>query len=161
MPLRLDYQPTGSDAEWDLAVEDGHLATDNGLGTAVAISLGTWGRATPDQLRRYGFRPEDNQGSWQESFPETPGDKEGSLLWLLAHAKKEQATLDEAQTFGREALKGFLDRGICRRLDTSALWFPGTDILALRVVMTRADGTRWAGVWAAISGETLEPLTAA
>lgn len=161
MPLRLDYQPGGSDAEWDLSVEDGHLATEGGMTTAIVVSLFTWGRASADQLRAYGFRPEDNQGSWQDSFPLAQGDREGSLLWLLARAKKNDETLLAAQTFARAALRWLLDDGVCRRIDTSAYWIEHTDILALRVVLTRADGTRWAGVWAAISGETLEPLQAA
>lgn len=90
--------------EYDIAVVNGDLERDDGLETAVVISLFTDRRAADEEIRpgAPGNRS-DRRGWWaDETLPD--GDKIGSLLWLLEREKITPAVLTRAKQYAEDAL---------------------------------------------------------
>ena len=108
----------------DLAIEGGRLATDDGLRTAILISLFTDARAPDDaELPETGG---DRRGWWgdTQARPEFAGgpdagsatdrNRVGSLLWLLARAKALPRVLAQAHQACEEALDWLVRDGVAR-----------------------------------------------
>ena len=100
MDIALHFDPIAFAC--DYAVAAGDLAADNGLKTAVLISLFTDRLAAADDEIPDGT--EDRRGWWGDmpadgSAPSgAPPDPIGSRLWLLARAKQSAETLNRAST---------------------------------------------------------------
>lgn len=110
--------------DWSLAPSAGGeagryfgLAEDDGLQTAVIISLFTDRRAD-DADRLPGA--DDKRGWWADAYAEIDGDKIGSRLWLLAREKQTQLVLVLAKAYAEEALAWLLEDGIARAVNVSA-----------------------------------------
>lgn len=127
--------------EADIALEDGQLATDEGLHTAIILSLFTDARAAPDDaLPDPGADP---RGWWGNAFPAATGQREmGSKLWLLERAKTLTTVLTDARDYARDALQWLVDDRIVASIDVTAerQTRDATDLLALRVRFTRPTG---------------------
>lgn len=149
--LKIAY----TDAGFDL-VNDNGLQSDDGLQTAVIVSLFTDRRATPDELAEAGLPADQNRGSWQDDYPETDGDVEGSKLWLLARAKRTDETLARAKGYAEDALAWLVADGVALRVIVVASWHGLTGYLVIAIDIERARAPRWRRVWDAISGELLE-----
>lgn len=103
----------------DLLLTQGRLATDDGLRTAVLISLFSDARAAEDAtLPEAG---DDRRGWWGDALARTAGpeagtardpERIGSLLWLLARSKITDAVLARAHQACHEALAWLLRDGI-------------------------------------------------
>lgn len=152
-PVAFDYSPNGNHgtiagAAWALGdpalitspgVADGpDLATDDGLETAVVISLFTDRRAEPDDTLP-AEADEDRRGWWGDALPLIEGHRIGSRLWLLGREKITTETLRRAEEFGREALAWMFDAGAASRIEVLAE--AQGSRLALRVVIHRPRGS--------------------
>lgn len=136
---------------WDIVLSDipagfdavsREILGDNGLETAVAISLFTDARdENPDD-------PGDRRGWWGDTFEEF-----GSRLWLLTREKTTPEVLDRAERYARQALQWLLDDGIASACTISAER-TGLYSLALSVTIVRpsagTDSFRFALNWAAM-----------
>ena len=76
----------------DFAIEANDLATDDGLETAVSLSLFTDRRAEDGDALPSGDA--DRRGWWGDDFPAVDGDRMGSRLWLLARSKQTPDVLE-------------------------------------------------------------------
>jgi len=132
----------------DWAILGPSLEEDEGLETAVTISLFTDARAgendpLPDPLT-------GRRGWWGDAFADTPGDKIGSRLWLLSRSKQFQAALGEAEIYARESLSWLVEDGIARSVKVLAE-ISGDGLLGLAVEIARADQPvaryRFEGFW--------------
>ncbi len=150
--LKIVYTDSG----FDLVNEDGRLQTEDGLQTAVILSLFTDARASADELAAAGLAASQNRGSWQDDYPETEGDVFGSLLWLLARAKRTDETLARAKGYAERALSWLVADDVAQRVTVSTSWYGRTGLLVVAVEIERAATPRWRRVWDAISGELLE-----
>lgn len=97
------------------------LAEDDGLETAVIISLFTDRRAAdddvlPDQASA------DRRGWWGDAYAEVSGDQIGSRLWLLRREKQTPQVLERARQYAAEALQWLVDDGVARAVDVTAEW---------------------------------------
>lgn len=110
------------------------LAGDDGLETAVVLSLFTDRRAEPDDALP--GRDDDRRGWWGDAFPDVPGDRIGSRLWLLGREKQTVATLVRAQHYAQEALAWLVADGIARSVDVIAS-IPRNGVLGLEVAISR------------------------
>lgn len=101
----------------DVLVQNNDLAVDDGLKTAVLISLFTDRRVDSDDLP-----PEESslRGWWADQFPDVPGDLIGSRLWLLKREKRTVETLNRAVEYSIEALNWMVEDGVADSLDVSA-----------------------------------------
>lgn len=128
----------GSPPGFDIAIGNGDLARDEGLRTAVVLSLFLDRRAENDDALEGG----DVRGSWMDQYLEHGNDRLGSRLWLLAREKETAATLARARSYCEEALAWMLEDGIARAIETEAEWVR-SGMLGLRVTITLPDGSRW------------------
>lgn len=133
----------------DLALRDGALATDDGMRTAILISLFTDARAeADDELPDSGG---DRRGWWGDAFPPVAGDETGSRLWLLFRSKITPATINRARDYARTALAWIVEDGIAAAVDVT-VEAQERHRLAIGVVLTRPTGPardRYDFVWEA------------
>ena len=127
------------------------LASDDGLDTAVIISLFSDARARPgDTLPSQ----DDRRGWWGDAWPVTSGDVLGSRLWLLARSKQLQQSLNDARSFAEEALKWLVRDGIASAVTVDAS-IPRFEVLGLSVTISRPRGApvryRFEVLWEALS----------
>jgi phage gp46-like protein len=95
------------------------LARDEGLETAVIISLFTDRRASAEQLH-VELPQDDLRGYWGDIGNATPSDQTGSLLWLLAREKQLPQILGRAQQYCREALAWMVEDLVATRVEVTA-----------------------------------------
>jgi len=98
-----------ADGRFDLDFGDGGTAIDEGLRTAVIISLFSDRRAEADDALPDGG--DDRRGWWGDIYPQAEADRIGSRLWLLSREKQLPAVLKRAETYAREALQWLVDDG--------------------------------------------------
>lgn len=114
----------------DLVMQGGDLMTDQGMRTAILISLFTDARADDgDPLPQAGA---ERRGWWGD------GDI-GSKLWLLKRAKITNETLLTAQQYCEEALQWLVDDGAVQSLSITAE-AQADNRLAIAVILQRPDG---------------------
>lgn len=102
----------------DLVLAGGALRPDEGLRTAILISLFTDARA-PDgaDLPEPGA---DRRGWWGDAFAAEPaGPGLGSTLWLLGRAKLTTVTLARARRACLDALAWLVADGVASRIDVT------------------------------------------
>jgi phage gp46-like protein len=124
----------GFDAGADYVLGALGLAEDDGLETAVLLSLFTDRRAEADDALP--GSDVDRRGWWGDAWPDIPGDRIGSRLWLLHREKQTPAVLGRAQQYAREALAWMIDDGIASGVDVVAT-IPRGGVLALEIGITR------------------------
>ena len=115
------------------------LARDDGLETAVLLSLFTDRRAAPEQIPAE-LPQDDLRGYWGDVQPQVDGDQMGSLLWLLAREKQLPAVLSRAVQYCREALDWLVEDLVATRVDVSAE-FVAMGWMLLNIDIYRPDGS--------------------
>ena len=124
----------------DLALGGGDLVLDDGMTTAVIISLFSDARAESGDVIPDGT--DNPRGWWADKA--TPlmaanGYRLGSKLWLLAREKQLPETKARAEAYARAALQWLIDDGFAVAIDV-AVWFPTLAWMAITVAITAADG---------------------
>lgn len=107
----------------DVHVASNDLVLDEGLETAVRLSLFCDKRATFDQLPA-DFPKNDLRGWWGDMRPEVEGDKIGSWLWLLGREKTTAEVLGKARNYARDALQWMIDDKVSSSIDITAAYIP-------------------------------------
>lgn len=140
---------------FDWAIIAGDLATDDGLDTAIALSLWTDRLANADDEIPDGSG--DRRGWWGDAYlpPLLDGtaDRIGSRLWLLARALQTLDTAQRAQTYCQEALQWLVDDGVAVSVTTPLPSFPR--LYAMQIVNTIVQQTapgvtvsrRYTSIW--------------
>ena len=120
----------------DVALAGADLAADDGLATAVIVSLFTDRRVGADELAP----GETDRRGWWADLATDDGDQIGSRLWLLDRAKTSADVPVRAAAYAREALEWMVDDGVADRVDASAEWVrPGR--LRITAVVARGGAT--------------------
>lgn len=119
--------------QFDLAIEDGDLATETGLETAVIISLFTDRRALANDNLPDGTN--DRRGYWVDVYNDRPL---GSRLWLLFREKEQDEVLRRAKIYAEEALVWLLEDEIAETLEVE-VWHVRRDTLGLRVTIRQGN----------------------
>jgi phage gp46-like protein len=112
--------PPGQPPLFDWAIEGPSLEADDGLETAVIISLFTDRRANADDVLPDGG--DDRRGWWGDGWPDVDRDKIGSRLWLLSREKDMRQVVNRAREYARESLQWLIDDGVARQVEVSAGW---------------------------------------
>lgn len=97
--------------------EDGDLKTDNGLQTAVLVSLFTDARIDESEKE---YDEQSVRGFWGDMFADNEGDATGSKLWLFSRAKRTTETLVFYEDYAKKALAWLTQDGVAERVDVSA-----------------------------------------
>jgi phage gp46-like protein len=130
--------------EADLVRVDNLIQFDEGLESAVLISLFTDRRATasdiPDPINRRGW--------WGDTYPDINDDQIGSRLWLLDRAKTWDQALRNAEIYALESLQWMIDDGVALTVEATAS-IERTNILHLQIAITKPDtpAVRWIRTW--------------
>lgn len=120
----------------DLLIENDDLASDEGLRTAVLLSLFTDRRANDDDVLP--GEDDDRRGWWADEFLQVEGDRMGSRLWLLDRSKRTADVVPRAEQFAREALAWLLEDRVAAAVDVTAT--ADGIVLRLDVTITRPTG---------------------
>lgn len=134
--------------EGDFIFENNDLVTDEGLATAVLISLFTDQRASDeDDIPNANVNQNyiDKRGWWGDVVsPVVDGDEIGSKLWLLERAKTTDENLAAAEEYATDALEWMKDDEIAKAITVTAerQQINGQEVLALAVEIERFDGNK-------------------
>jgi phage gp46-like protein len=129
-----DVRTVWRDLGGDWVVAGPSLAEDDGLETAVVLSLFT------DRVAAEGdttVEPTARRGWWGDAYPEVQGDQIGSRLWQLAREKQLPQVLARAELYAREALQWLVDDGVASSVAVQAEQ-AGQGLLGLAITITRS-----------------------
>ena len=152
--LRVDARMFDTETlEADLLLENGDLAPELTLRTAVMVSLFSDRRGTREELERFG--DSDPRGWWGDLLAPVEGDAWGSKLWLLEREKQTDETLNRAREYSSEALRWLREDGIAERVNVEAAWMDRLDpsfprgFLGLGISIQKPEqpNERFAFVW--------------
>lgn len=122
----------------DLVLAGLDLARDDGLETAVLVSLFTDRRADPEQIRA-GEDASDLRGWWGDYNPTVDGDQTGSHLWLLRREKQTAETLKRGRQYSERALAWMVEDRVAGRVQvTTEYVHSGT--MGIDVAISRQGG---------------------
>jgi len=131
MDLALNW--ISDEFHFDLSVVAQDIERDDGVRTAVVISLFSDARITAEE------KPDEKsalRGWWGDMFPDVERDKIGSRLWLLSRSKQTTDTLNRAKEYCQEALKWLTDDGIAEAV-TVETEFVSRGVLGIKVDVKR------------------------
>lgn len=131
----------------DLALEDDDVLGDDGIDTAVLISLLVEARAEDGEP--VPGADDDRRGWWADQFSEIPGDRIGGRRWLLQRAAARQGVEAREKAYCEEALAWLLEDRVASEVDVT-VERDGAQ-LGTRVRILRPSGDeisfRFAHVW--------------
>ena len=119
-------------------IENGDFVADDGLETAVIISLFTDARVSDEQLPA---GQTSKKGWWGDKFSGVDQDKIGSRLWTLRREKRTTEVLRKHEDYSIEALNWMKEDGVADSITAEAFYEVTTKFLVMNLVITRPDGT--------------------
>jgi phage gp46-like protein len=128
----------------DLELVNGRITTDDGLDTAVTISILTDARADE------GDDVDEMRGWWGDSYPAVPGDKTGSKLWQALRKKATAGGLRMVQEWAQSALRWMIVDKAASSVDVVAEYLlAGTTPIGivLNIAIAAPSGERWSKLW--------------
>ena len=130
--VALEY----SGESFDIKIVKNDLKLDEGLQTAVIISLFTDKRCRVEELNA---GETDRAGWWGDMFADLEGDQIGSKLWLLRREKQVPATLVRYEEYAKESLQWLIDDKIATAVTATAS-FPERGRVDLEIGIQRPQG---------------------
>ena len=147
--IRLSFDPF---AGGQISMAGNDLGTEDGLQTAVLISLFTDARLPDDRAPNDGSG--DRRGWWPEELDAAP--KYGSLLWTLDRSKHSEETRRRAEEYAKEALQWLVDEKIAAAVSVVAE-FVRRGVLGISIDIQRPGGGqvnyRYDYIWQAVAAE--------
>lgn len=125
----------GSDGRFDIAIENGDIANEDGFDTAIYVSLFTDARAPEAKV----FQPENRRGWLGNLVSPVEGRELGGLRWLTEQRRLTQSTLNEVVSYDQQALDWFVEDEIAKNIAVSGEIIPQSGI-ALTINITATDG---------------------
>jgi phage gp46-like protein len=129
---------------FDFNLVNGDLDTDEGLETAVLISLFSDKRAAIDDPLLDPLNPDDKRGWWGDLLePVEEGDEIGSKLWLLAREKTTNDVYNKLESYINDALDWMIKDGVITKVDLimeRQIPLPENNILAFEIKIYKIDG---------------------
>jgi phage gp46-like protein len=131
--IAIKYDPESMTFSWNVAAPG--LAQDDGLETAVILSLFSDRRANADDVLPSG---DDRRGWWADTYADVEGDRWGSRLWLLDRSKQMPDILRKAEEYAREALQWLIEDRIVLTVQCAAE-VVRDGVMGLTVTITRGN----------------------
>ena len=135
---------------FDWAIKDQDLAGDDGLETAIILSLFTDRRALEDDPLPDGS--DDRRGWWADAY--VGQDHIGSRLWLLEREKDTREVVNRARDYAEEALQWLVEDGIALGIEVMAGWVESSGALTEQKTATVIPGVLGLGLVIYRSGKT-------
>lgn len=113
----------------DVSLLYGDLETDEGLETAILMSLFTDRRAEVDEVDENEL---DRKGWWADQYSDIENDQIGSKLWLLKRSTTTDETITKCKEYILEATQWMLDDEVASNIEVEVerQGDPGNDRLA-------------------------------
>lgn len=106
--------------EADFVYLNGDLTTDQGLESAIIISLFTDQQAAIDDVLP-DINSTDRRGWWGDlASPDVENDKIGSKLWLLERSKTEESVISDAKKYTEDALEWLIEDNIASEINVNS-----------------------------------------
>lgn len=124
----------------DVALQGLLLAQDDGLTTAIILSLFTDARAGDDDVLPHNTT--DRRGWWADAFPVAAGDKIGSRRWLVP-GKQTQDNMNRVREYDQDALAWLVKDKVADEVvvETSN---PRDGVLSEFITIVKPDGSKLA-----------------
>lgn len=132
MDIALKY----SDGLIDLGFSNQDLERDDGLRTAIIISLFTDARVSEEELPAGEV---SRRGWWGDLFPDVERDKIGSRLWLLSREKQTNETLARAKQYALESLQWLIEDEIASAVNVQTS-YTERGVIEIKVSVTKPEG---------------------
>ena len=133
------------DGSFDLEIKNGDVVRDDGLETAVTISLFTDRRVTEEEKP---YLANSKRGYWGDLFSEIDGDKMGSRLWTLEREKRTTEVLRRAEDYTREALQWLIDDGVVLSISAIASYDNNKFInIDVKIIKPLGNESRYKILW--------------
>lgn len=141
----IALKPIGVGQQFDIAAGATDLVLDDGLETAVMVSLFTDQRASTDDLKRAG---ETDPRGWWGDIGDPDGVQIGSLLWLLSRQKITAEVIARAREYCSKALQWMIDDGIAASVSVETER-AGLHQISIGITITKPDnsGLRYSYLW--------------
>ena len=120
---------------FDIVIENGDFANEDGFETNIWVSLFTDARADESQV----IVPENRRGWLGNLATEVPERQLGGYLWLAEQRRLNQDTLNEVIDYIRKSIEWMVTDELCLKIEVSGSIIPRTGIEA-NVVITAKDG---------------------
>lgn len=130
----------------DLKVANGDLVADEGLETAVLISLFTDRYVPAEELPPGLF---ETSGWWGDALSDLPEDRIGSRLWLIfARGKIDVSTKNKMKDYAQEALEWMVSEGVAAKIEVSTVLVQNTRIeLTVKIYRPNGDNFPFLFLW--------------
>ena len=128
--------------EGDILYDGGDLVREEGLETAVLMSIYTDRRADNDDVLP-DPKSFDRRGWWGDQETEFEDDKIGSKLWLLERSKATEENLSLTRLYLEECLEWMLEDDVIQDIEVQTERQPrsdGSSTLAALIIITQSDG---------------------
>jgi phage gp46-like protein len=122
----------------DYALDVLGLEVDDGLDTAIILSLFTDARANDDDALPLG--QSDRRGWWGDAYPAVDGDRIGSRRWLLRASKQLQESLTIVKQYDEEALAWMVTDGVAQRVEVET-FIVRDEVMGEIIRIYRPDGS--------------------
>lgn len=123
--------------EGDISYSNGDLVIDDGLETAVLMSLFTDRRAEDDD-ELPDPNSTDKRGWWGDLVSDIDNDKIGSRQWLLERSKTIDEVLENTKLYAEEALQWMKDDDVVADIEVESE--RNDDKLYYKVIIYKSDG---------------------
>ena len=133
LDIELVQQP---DLSYDIEFENGDFKIDDGLETALIVSILSDRRASESQV----FQPELRRGWIGDLVTTLPGYKLGSHIWLSEQARVTQETLSTIQDSAEKSLNWMLSASLILKVEAKAT-ITSKDNILLTITITSPDGS--------------------
>lgn len=129
----------------DLNIKDGDLESDDGLETAVLISLYTDKRATQEEVP---FGQSSRRGWWGDMFPDVDNDQIGSKLWTIDNEKQLLENIPIRENIISDALGWLVEDGVASDVAVVSS-YPERGQVLDQITITRpsGDSSRFDVLW--------------
>lgn len=137
---------SNADQRGDLVRGTGNLETDEGLESAVVVSLFSDARASAEDGLDAGA---DRRGWWGEAYLDDPSIAFGSKLWLIHRKGKAVPQLQiQAVKWAEDALKWLITAGVASSVKASTTKLrPDVLLLTIEIQRPRDTAPRWRRAW--------------
>lgn len=136
MDLRFKYDALNQ--EFDLGIENNELEFDDGLETAVLVSLYSDARAEVDELP---IGQTSRRGFWGDAVENPDKVNTGSKLWLLDRAKTTDELLEQVREYCEAALQWLVDDAIAESVTVETRYLDKFS-MAIEITIARPQGEK-------------------
>ncbi len=130
---------------FDLLLDGKDLAGDDGLETAVTISLFSDQRITDDE-KDENFKT-SKRGWWGDGLSPIDKDEIGSKMWLIERGKRTQSDLRRLERYAEKSLEWMLEDGVAINIEVVGSFEANQTVLNISITKPNNKETRYDVLW--------------